>query len=89
MKRLDTPAAATTTAAMVTTEGDGQSEVSERHKEASRAELTVESVVSIHESSPPEPKERKRGVETSVEGGEKGTSGVISLADLETNSEVR
>lgn len=88
LKRLDTPAAATTTAAMVATEGDGQSEVSERHKEASRAELSVESVVSIHESSPPEPKERKRGGEASVEGGEKSTSSVINLADLETNSEV-
>ena len=83
LKRLDTPAAATTTAAMVTTE------VSERHKEASRAELSVDSVVSIHESLPPEPKERKRGGEASVEGGEKSTSGVINLADLEPNSEVR
>lgn len=86
LKLLDTPAA-TTTAAMVTTEGDGQSNVSERHKEVSPAELSVESVVSIHELSP-EPKERKRGGEASVEGGEKSISGVINLADLETNSGV-
>lgn len=86
MKRLDTPAALST-ARVATTEGrDGQSDVSDRHQEASSAaELAVESVVSIHES-PPESKERKRGGKMLEK--EKNTTDVINLADLETNSEV-
>ena len=75
--KLDTPA--TTTA---TTKGDGQ-DVSDRHREA--ADLSVESVISIHES--PEPVGRKRGGEKLE--GEKNTTSVINLAELETrNSEV-
>ena len=73
---LDTPATTT-----VTTKGNGQ-DVSDRHQEA--VELSVESVISIHES--PEPEERKRGGEKLE--GEKNTTSVINLAELETNSEV-
>lgn len=75
--KLDTPALTTSTA-----EGDVQ-DVSDRHQEAG-AELSVESVVSVHESAGPE-RERKGRGET-LEGEE--TTSVINLADLETNSEV-
>jgi hypothetical protein len=86
LKRLDTPAALSTARAATTEGGDGQSDASDRHQEASSAaELAIESVVSIHES-PPESKEGKRGGGMSER--EKNTTDVINLADLETNSEV-
>lgn len=70
--KFDTPATATTAA---TTEGN-----SDRHQEA--GELSVESVVSVHESPKPEEGERDGGKER-----EKSSSVInLHVAELETNS---
>ena len=82
-KRLERSSLKLNTAAGTTTTTESNGHSSDRDQEAIHHELSVESVVSVHES--PQRKEKERD---GVKEGEKSTASVINLAELETNSEV-